>query len=69
MAYVFGNAHVSHCVPRNSVFRVYFHFVYFSVTTMTTVGYGSTYPISWYTELGVLVLEVCHYVVNCARGG
>ena len=35
----------------SEIFAIYTIFLYFSGTTMTTVGYGDIYPVVWYTQL------------------
>merc|ERR1712167_379413 len=37
------------------IFVVYSVFLYFSGTTMSTVGYGDIYPLFWYTEFWVFL--------------
>lgn len=51
-------------------FEVVMHFVYFSITTMTSTGYGDIAPIRWYTEvLAVIQMLSEHHnwpqSINC----
>mmetsp|Transcript_6013 Transcript_6013/g.9079 ORF Transcript_6013/g.9079 Transcript_6013/m.9079 type:complete len:190 (-) Transcript_6013:41-610(-) len=56
---------------KSEIFAIYTIFLYFSGTTMSTVGYGDIYPVVWYTQLMVLseaILSVVFTTVIFVKG-
>lgn len=59
--------------PKNSdyVSKVFVRFLYFSISTMTSTGFGDIHPFRWYTYLIVsveMLLGVLYSTVILARG-
>eukprot|EP00467_Chlorarachnion_reptans_P022433 CAMPEP_0114493848 /NCGR_PEP_ID=MMETSP0109-20121206/4329_1 /TAXON_ID=29199 /ORGANISM="Chlorarachnion reptans, Strain CCCM449" /LENGTH=598 /DNA_ID=CAMNT_0001670829 /DNA_START=236 /DNA_END=2032 /DNA_ORIENTATION=+ len=47
---------------KDGVFKVAGELMYFSITVMTTTGYGDIYPATWYAQLAVCIQMVVAFI-------